>query len=608
MFSLDIDSALGTISTKVTLSDRINNSKYNANRLKSVIDVIADLLLDDTHSAVAPDSKEVNEACDRIIELLQKDYAFYETLKKVLHGFLASENLSNADNLKYILKKYRFYHHFLHTHSDADRVKHINILHQVLKEIEITEIPAEIDKNAAEKLRKQVFEKVALEKFNIYMTHTSVMILSKYWPINEEDYATLEPIPSENLAFVRSGHHYDWPSIIKYSKIRRSEYPQGIIPETTLFAYNTREKFNDIDAHHILRVSGKYPDSIPFDLLFRLYELQFLARVNEIRNELYTAPGYRSTEIDDYRLASINRQDQNRLINTAKKYNESVDFDGMQIAKNEFISKLRSLIAGGLSLEEFASLSTEMQEAKIFPDRSLPEWIIEEELSDKGFSFKSTRANSNYCQAKIIRSGHCISICLNRKDNMDGASYGISITRPTEKSFNDLKDFLIKTANINEPELISRLEKLIKMVEETLPAPVPAIPQTHTSFLSTNHYRREHISEVIRTNIGDEALSKYFSIRPQITMQEYYAFLRQSQAMKQEIHTLLQERPNDDRLANDRQKLEAIEKLKNLLDNPAVWQHEQFTKMTHIVVRNLINLIKDERQPSNNNRPVTRPF
>jgi hypothetical protein len=227
-----------------------------------------------------------------------------------------------------------------------------------------------------------------------------------------------------------------------------------------------------------------------------------------------------------------------------------------------------------------------------------PEWILEDELTDEGFSFKSTRNDSKFQRAVVVRCNRNITIKLIGEERTPGYHIGCGLMHPTNVGLEFMKEAIRKEAELVEPAFIARLEQLIKMIEPTLPK---AHEKTHTNTTHTHQYRQEPISEKIKREFGMAAFRGFYNVHSTINLGQYYRYLKEAETLKREISSYLENLPNSDRLTTDLQKIQAVEKLVNLNNNPAVWQYEQFTKITNTLVRNLLKFVTDECLQNNNN-------
>ncbi|MFI4955841.1 MAG: hypothetical protein ACHQAX_01395 [Gammaproteobacteria bacterium] len=216
-----------------------------------------------------------------------------------------------------------------------------------------------------------------------------------------------------------------------------------------------------------------------------------------------------------------------------------------------------------------------------------PEWILDEELSSKGFSFKNTRADAKFSSIDVMVNGRMINVVLTvngEKTNLLLGSY-----TPVSKIPEFINNFLIKNAKMTNPECISQFERLLQVLASL----VQASPETHTDSPHIHHYRAIRVSEKITQEFGDDALKQFSKMRTQISMRTYYDYLKQSNALRSESVTLLKHLPDNDRGVVNIPKLEAMLKLLNLNNNPAAWEYERFTKTTNTLVTKLINCIKE---------------
>jgi hypothetical protein len=151
---------------------------------------------------------------------------------------------------------------------------------------------------------------------------------------------------------------------------------------------------------------------------------------------------------------------------------------------------------------------------------------------------------------------------------------------------------------MNEPEFNHRLEKLVKLVEKNIP------DASYNRFSSQSYYyHTKNISDMIIKNFGRTALMDFYRIKPQISLPKYYAFLRKSTALKDEISSLVSNPPNIyAHTADDIPKLQAIKKLSDLRSNATAWQYKEYHHATHALVRNLLSIVKDDGQPSNRSK------
>lgn len=350
---------LRNIMMNFSLADRLEIVKHKPEKLKELLNSLSDRLLNDLPPL--DEDNEVDAACERIIELMQNDAQFNANMNII---FPKCDEFDNIDNLKYFLENKRFKYHFLHTHTDEYKAEHIHILHQVLEVVGIKDVPTELDEDTAELLRKKLFQKRAEGGPPALSVNVALLILAKYWPLNSEDYITLEKIEPARRVFTTSGHQFDLPKLMENHQIRDVRYKDGFetAEDKKLLNPIPNDEFDPFDTDHIFQLANNKPKFDRHDPLRFIYRYSHLKRIMEIENEL-SIIDRNYTGIRSERLARINPADQQRLICNIKKHSGKKNWMGGEIEANEFSSGFGALLSRGLSIEQFAEFDTEKQEA-----------------------------------------------------------------------------------------------------------------------------------------------------------------------------------------------------------------------------------------------------
>lgn len=369
-------------SRRITLAEKLEATKNNKNELVIVLRTLSDYLLMPIQSIKDVTAEEIDNACHKILELHNTAafaMNFYDILKPTA-PFL------NIDDLKYFLQKKRFQHHFLHKQTDEFKEEHINILLQLAKELEIENIPSVLDQESAESLRKELLVTRGNRSPLSTPVNIALLILSKYWPINAEDYISLKRIKPEYRIFTTLGHQFDSNKLTTYHQSRKNK-DNGELRNPV-----TNVNFEPFDTDHILRLTDQIPKYNQNDPLENLYDLQFTTIEDEIGNKLTTVDLVHG-KIDAYRLARLDLASRNQLLililkhrGTQKGYGENCYY-----AVNNFSSNLSDLLMRGLSLEQFAQFDSEKQEALCLANPSIWRLIDHGIKADKLFALSADR-------------------------------------------------------------------------------------------------------------------------------------------------------------------------------------------------------------------------
>jgi len=129
--------------------------------------------------------------------------------------------IQNADDLKFVAKMERYYQDFIHNNKESFKAELIPMLEDnianLLRYSHKIERLENYSADEIAELRRKIMSKKDTDEL---LTEFTLLGLAKYWPINENDASTLEPIPDEFRVFVTEGHQHDIRSLIQFHTSR----------------------------------------------------------------------------------------------------------------------------------------------------------------------------------------------------------------------------------------------------------------------------------------------------------------------------------------------------------------------------------------------------
>jgi len=378
----------------ITLADRINANKYNAEELKTILNNLSDQLLDDMP---ALNVDEIDDACKLLLTLFKNDSRFQSIFMLTIRN---PDEMKNIDDLKYHLSKTRYYEEFAYGSDEKYKNQHCEIAYALLKEFAPINLNDLIENkiDAINSLRTWLINRKPASSKEASRTNLALLILAKYWPLNEECLITLDTIDPKNRVFTTSGHQFDLIALFENHDLRPVRYTvNGVNFETAenkkLLHPITNQAFSDFDKCHI--EAAKYPAAVRIESYAEEYLYDFtVVDVWEDLHKLVKGVDSAWHEINMKRVAHIDKADRDRLVQNILKHHCKQEWMGSEIDANDFASNLSGLIKRGLSIQKFASFESDKQEALAFSNP--PAWYLIDQSVDaeKLFDLNARHLNS----------------------------------------------------------------------------------------------------------------------------------------------------------------------------------------------------------------------
>jgi hypothetical protein len=303
-------------------------------------------------------TKSLDELADKLLKRY-KDGGLY---KLWFHDNF-HDKVRNVDDIKFFARQQRFYKDFIYNESEGFRSKLLRCLRDYLEGIIVFDFDKLIqnDQETISTLRHNLLVKRTLSPDGI---DRALLVLSKYWPINDTDPSTQEPIPEANRVFVTEGHQHDIYSLISFH-IARHLRPGETLESKKLINISTNNPIPDLNAHYIFEMALTHPATKHFKLPQHLNQHRLSIA------DIQTGPLISTQTIIFFKDGNLQRRFMLLEPHLRTRLAMNMKIGWTSVLNDTFINGLLELITQSISIEAFAALDTERQKilayGRVFP-------------------------------------------------------------------------------------------------------------------------------------------------------------------------------------------------------------------------------------------------